>query len=217
MNVNEKLLRKDRKLLFSFLVSIVVSLVLTIYNAVFGLVNHVIFNACGAIYYLILLIIRTIIFIEEYRWMKKGIKMKKSTYLFNSVLMIIISVSLVGVACWMIYRQNPVKLSNVPIIILAVFAGYKIFSVVKRLIEYRKEKNAYTRQVLNVTLISAVVTLLTFQNTFIVVCGGFSKRMVIFSILSSVFAVVLLEAVSILFCYIGVKEFNKEKQSAENK
>ena len=39
MNVNEKLLRKDRKILFSFLVSIVVSLVLTIYNAVFGIVN----------------------------------------------------------------------------------------------------------------------------------------------------------------------------------
>lgn len=143
--------------------------------------------------------------------------MKKSTYLFNSVLMIIITVSLVGVACWMIFRQNPVKLSNVPIIILAVFAGYKIFSVVKRLIEYQKEKNVYTRQVLNVTLISAAVTLLTFQNTFIVVCGGFSRRMVIFSILSSIFAVILLEAVSILFCYIGVKEFNKEKQSACNK
>lgn len=213
MNINEKLLRKDRKLLFSFLVSIVVSLVLTIYNAIFGLVNHVIWNACGAVYYLILLIIRTIIFIEEYRWMKKGSKMKKSTYIFNSVLMIIITVSLVGVACWMIYRQNPVKLSNVPIIILAVFAGYKIFSAVKRLVEYREEKNAYTRQVLNVTLISAGVTLLTFQNTFIVVCGGFSKRMVIFSILSSVFTVILLEVVSILFFHIGVKEFNREKQS----
>lgn len=213
MNVNEKLLRKDRKLLLSFLVSIIVSLVLMIYNAVFGLMNHVIWNACGAIYYLILLIIRTIIFIEEYRWMKKGIKMKKSTYIVNSVLMIIITVSLVGVACWMIYRQNPVKLSNLPIIILAVFAGYKVFAVVKWFIEYQKEKNVYTRQVLNVTLISAGVTLLTFQNTFIVVCGGFSKRMVLFSILSSVFAVILLEVVSILFCYMGVKEFNKEKQS----
>ena len=213
MNINEKLLKKDRKLLFSFLVSIVVSLVLTIYNAIIGLVNHVIWNACGAIYYLILLIIRTIIFAEEYRWMKKGIKMKKATYIFNSVLMSIITVSLAGVACWMIYRQNPVKLSNVPIIILAIFSGYKIFSVVKRLIEYQKEKNVYTRQVLNVTLISAVVTLLTFQNTFIVVYGGFSRRMVVYSVLSSAFAVILLETVSILFFYTGIKEFNKERRS----
>ncbi len=109
-----KLFRKDRWELLSFLLTMAVTLFLTIYNAIFGIKYHVFFNIFGSFYYSILSVIRTILFVEEYRWMKKGIMMKKSRFIFTSVFMIYLTATITVIVSVMAYYQNPVKFSNTP-------------------------------------------------------------------------------------------------------
>lgn len=151
-----KLFRKDRWRLLSFLITMTVTLFLATYNAILGINYHVFFNVFGSLYYSILLVIRIVLFIEEYQWMKKGIMMKKSKFIFTSIFMIYLTAAITLIVSVMAYLQNQVKISNTPSIILGALAAFKILSLVKRYFEFRKDKNLFNRQTMNVTMISAV-------------------------------------------------------------
>lgn len=208
-----KLFRKDRWRLLSFLITMTVTLFLATYNAILGINYHVFFNAFGSLYYSILLVIRIVLFIEEYQWMKKGIMMKKSKFIFTSIFMIYLTAAITLIVSVMAYLQNPVKISNTPSIILGTLAAFKILSLVKRYFEFRKDKNLFNRQTMNVTMISAGVTLLMLLNTLIATNGGFDGFMTALFIMTGVSLVFLMEAETIISFLKGLKSYrNSEKQ-----
>ncbi len=210
-----KLFRKDRLELLSFLLMMTVTLFLAIYNAVFGIKYHVFFNIFGSFYYSTLSVIRTILFVEEYRWMKKGIMMKKSRFIFTSVFMIYLTATITVIVSVMAYYQNPVKFSNTPSIILGALAAFKILSLVKRYLKFRKDKNLFNRQTMNVTMISTGVTLLTLLNTLISTNGGFDGLMIALFVLTGVSLVFLMEAETIISFLKGLKSYRKSNPDEE--
>ncbi len=208
-----KLFRKDRWRLLSFLITMTVTLFLATYNAILGINYRVFFNVFGSLYYSILLVIRIVLFIEEYQWMKKGIMMKKSKFIFTSIFMIYLTAAITLIVSVMAYLQNPVKISNTPSIILGTLAAFKILSLVKRYFEFRKDKNLFNRQTMNVTMISAGVTLLMLLNTLIATNGGFDGFMTALFIMTGVSLVFLMEAETIISFLKGLKFYrDSEKQ-----
>ncbi len=208
-----KLFRKDRWRLLSFLITMTVTLFLATYNAILGINYRVFFNVFGSLYYSILLVIRIVLFIEEYQWMKKGIMMKKSKFIFTSIFMIYLTAAITLIVSVMAYLQNPVKISNTPSIILGTLATFKILSLVKRYFEFRKDKNLFNRQTMNVTMISAGVTLLMLLNTLIATNGGFDGFMTALFIMTGVSLVFLMEAETIISFLKGLKSYrDSEKQ-----
>lgn len=202
-----KLFRKDRWRLLSFLITMTVTLFLATYNAILGINYHVFFNVFGSLYYSILLVIRIVLFIEEYQWMKKGIMMKKSKFIFTSIFMIYLTAAITLIVSVMAYLQNQVKISNTPSIILGALAAFKILSLVKRYFEFRKDKNLFNRQTMNVTMISAGVTLLMLLNTLIATNGGFDGFMTALFIMTGVSLVFLMEAETIISFLKGLKSY----------
>ncbi len=207
-----KFFLKDRWRLFSFLITIIVTSTLVIYNAIFGIKYHVFFNLFGSFYYLTLLIVRIILFVEEYRWMKKGIPFQKSKYVFTSVFMIYLTATISLLASILAYLQSPVKISNTPAIILSAFALFKLFSLLKRFLEFRKEGNLFNRQILNVTLISCGVTLLTLLNTLFTANGGYNSLKSALFLVTGILLVFLMESVTILSFLKGLKTYRKTEK-----
>lgn len=204
-----KLFKKDRWILFSFLFTILVTSALVIYNAALGILFHVFFNMVSSFYYLILLTVRITIFVEEYRWMKKGMSFKKSSYVFTSVFMIYLAGTIALITSVLAYMQTPVNITNTSSIVLSTFAFIKILTLLKRYIEFRKEKNLFNRQILNVTLISTGVTLLTFLNTLFVANGGFDSLRSALFLTSGILLVYFMEAITIVSFLKGLKTYKE--------
>ncbi len=207
-----KLFKKDRWMLLSFLFTITVTSILVIYNATIGILFHVFFNLFSSFYYLILLTVRITIFVEEYQWMKKGIPFKKSGYVFTSVFMIYLTGTIALTASILAYFQTSVNITNTSSIVIAALAFVKLLSLSKRCVEFRKDRNLFNRQILNVTLISTGVTLLTLMNTAFVANGGFNSVKSAVFLSSGILLVYFMEAVTIISFLKGLKTYKEMNQ-----
>lgn len=208
----KSLFQKDRKILFNYLLSLIVSLTLSLYNGITGIFYDAIWNECISFYYFLLLIVRTIIFAEEYRKMKYGIEPTGKAFIFNSVTLLVVSVSLSYALYLLAKLQEPVKLSNVPGIVLFVMLVVKFITFVKKCFDYGKTRSIFDRQIMIVSMTSTGYTLITFTNTLLVFSQGFDWNRIILFILITVIILTILIAVTIYSLVDGIKEIRKKKK-----
>ncbi len=208
----QSLFRKDRKVLFNYLASVIVSLTLSLYNGITGIFYDAIWNECISFYYFLLLIVRTIIFVEEYRKMKHGIEPTEKAFIFNSVTLLVITVSLSYALYLLAKLQEPVKLSNVPAIVLFVMLVVKFITFGKKCFDYGRTHNIFDRQIMIVSMTSTGYTLITFTNTLLVFSNGFDWNRIILFILITVFVLMILIGVTLYSLVDGIKEIRKKKK-----
>lgn len=184
-NLNANLSNKSRffnkyfnDLYFRTMLSTIFSLVLGIgfvcYNAFAGFFYHSIWNVSIAIYYLLLVIIKIVFLFGEY----KIVKNKEQTQEFNDlrraemfrlegVFLLFVNIALIVPVTMLATSQKAVNLPIWVAIADASYTFYKSIVCVYSFVKTRKNNNLSVKGIKNLNLTSAIVSVLSLENTMI--------------------------------------------------
>lgn len=183
---------KKNRINLSFYISIITGALFSIYNGYFGFKYKLVWNFSIFFYYIILLILRVLISFN-----------KKSKAMFNitQVTSIIITIILIFPAILMIKNERNISFSIIPAIAIATYTTYKIVMVVRKYLYIKKNNELFAGEILILNIIECGVSILTLQNTLIVVNNGYDSNMVILSIISSVGILLFLIVIIFIFWF----------------
>ncbi|MDE5867413.1 MAG: hypothetical protein K2H02_00540 [Anaeroplasmataceae bacterium] len=194
---------------FSFLASIAFA----IYNAFLGIYYQSLFNGSIAVYYLLLIIVRMIIILFELHWTKLDsdkIENKRfGLFIGACPLLILINIALIVPISLMVLNQKNVLMGLIPAIAMAAYTTFKITMAIINYKKTRKNDHLSIRALRIINMIDALVSILSLQNTLIVVNGGSqSEDMMILSGVSSL-VIILSILIIIIISLIRALKFRK--------
>ncbi len=153
-----------------------------VYNVWLGFVYKALWNFSIGIYYLLLLVLRGAIILAEKRWRynEKEEREQKRVRLFQHIsrVLLLLDFALIVPIILMVFLQRNVDMGMIPAVSVAAYTTYK---VVIALINYTKARvreniSLYGLRIIN--LKDAVVSVLTLQNTLVMVfSNGKSMQM----------------------------------------
>ena len=190
----------------SFYLSLAITIGFTIYNAFLGLQYYAIWNGSMAIYYIFLLIIKCIVCFGSKRINDQQRDLSLKKYIFSSSLTIAITLALIVPSILMIRQERPVNLSKVAAITVAAFTTYKIIMAIKNYVSNKNNVNLYNKQIYTINLVSAIVSILTLQNTLIAVeSADNTEDMKILSIVSTICMLIIIIFIAVKSLIDGIK------------
>ncbi len=150
--------------------SLAATVVFAIYNGFLGIYHASLWHGSICVYYLILSILRGLIIAAERR-IAPGRRQdsRKRVYLRAAALLLILNISLVVPLALMVVEQKPVHLTLIPAISMAAYTTYKITMASVNLRRRRASANRLVRLLRTISFIDALVSILTLQNTLIMV------------------------------------------------
>lgn len=191
---------KKLKLITSFIITII----FTLFNAFIGLYKNSIWHISIALYYVILVLIRFVIVMIEKKIKAKENNnqeetrnIRKVVYIIISILLIILSLALIVPISLMATNQKEVNMGLIPALAVSCYTTYKITISI---INYKKSNNSISilyKQLKTVNLIDAILSILTLQNTLILVNDGLNNDMVILTSITSLVGVLIIFTLSI--------------------
>lgn len=179
------------------LLSIIINIVVIAYYIYLGITTKDLFARSFSIYYVFIVIVKLFILL----FLKEGKKANsksfyKKAYMFLTIIMIVIDLSLIVPMFLMVLYPNEVKMGIIPAITIATYTTYKITIA---LIHFRKksEDNAIIRFVKELSVVEAFVSILMLQHTLIMVNGEMNTDMRVLSSISSaiILSIVMLYSV----------------------
>ena len=163
-------------------------------------------------FYLLLVVIRGIILLTEYRIKSEREEEKqrrrRKTFLITSVLLLLLNLSLMLPISLMVLLQNQVNIGKIPAIAMAAYTTYKITMA---LIHIRRQKiyHVLIRELRTINLIDALVSILTLQSTLIMVNSGPAEEtnmLTLSSISSAAIYIVIIIVTVRLFFHRGARQ-----------
>ncbi len=159
--------------------SLILTAFFAIYNLYLGLAYRLIWNASIMLYYLILLVIKSIIMAGKRRWraLDSAELDKKQRTLVNvvNVFLIIVDLALFAPVTIMVLGARPVGIGMIPAIAVAAFTTYKVTMAIISFQRARKSSDIILRTLKTISLKEAVVSVITLQNTLIMTFGDFGS------------------------------------------
>ena len=213
-----KLLRKkwsesySFKTLISSTASLCVTILFALYHGFLGLAASSIWHVSICVFYLLLVVIRGIILLTEYRIKSEREEEKqrrrRKTFLITSVLLLLLNLSLMLPISLMVLLQNQVNIGKIPAIAMAAYTTYKITMA---LIHIRRQKiyHVLIRELRTINLIDALVSILTLQSTLIMVNSGPAEEtnmLTLSSISSAAIYIVIIIVTVRLFFHRGARQ-----------
>ena len=213
-----KLLRKkwsesySFKTLISSTASLCVTILFALYHGFLGLAASSIWHGSICVFYLLLVVIRGIILLTEYRIKSEREEEKqrrrRKTFLITSVLLLLLNLSLMLPISLMVLLQNQVNIGKIPAIAMAAYTTYKITMA---LIHIRRQKiyHVLIRELRTINLIDALVSILTLQSTLIMVNSGPAEEanmLTLSSISSAAIYIVIIIVTVRLFFHRGARQ-----------
>ena len=186
--------------------SLLISLVFAGYNCYLGIAYKIIWNISISIYYLALSVTRGVSLLVYVNVRKKNKEYPFSAFVIVSLLTSLITIAMTYPAILMVENQREVNMTIIPAIALAAFTTYKVYSSIKDYIAYKKDRALYSQQCLVVNVIATIVSVLTIQNTLIMVNGGMTEDMRILSTSSTIVFLTFSLAISIISLIFGIKK-----------
>lgn len=212
-----KLLRKkwNENYIFKMLTSSTVSLCITtlfaLYHGFLGLALSSIWHGSICVFYLLLVAIRGIILLTEYKIKSKSEKEKhqrrQKIFYATSALLFLLNLALILPISLMVRLQKPINIGKIPAIAMAAYTTCKITTAIIHM-RKRRVHHVLIRELRTINLIDALVSILTLQNTLIMVnanAGG-GNNMLTLSAISSA-------AIYLLIIGITVRLFLNGKAS----
>ena len=162
---------RDLRVFVSALGSTGVTLLFALCNGWLGLRHGSLWHGSICVYYIILTALRAMLTAAEPRAGKKPEpeRFRERRCAFASALLLLLNVSLVVPAALMVRLQKPVELSLIPAIAMAAYTTYKVVMASVHLKRSRKSANSLVRLLRSIGFIDALVSILTLQNTLIMV------------------------------------------------
>lgn len=208
-----KYLKNPNKIVFSTLFSVLITFLFAIYNLYLGLKYRDSWGISIAVYYICLLIARLSFLIIENKTNKKEDfiknKIRKKSYIYLSVFMFFIDFCLIAPISLMIVCPKEVSFGLIPAIAVATYTTYKITIAIKNYLKVKRYDNLMYKFVRELSIIDALVSILTLQHTLIMVNGGMNDSMLILSSITSFLIFLTIVIFNIISIIKSIKSFSQ--------
>ena len=165
--------------------SLVFTLVMSVYNRIIGALTQSLWNESISIYYFVLVGVRSIIL--GYIYKSKTRKRDGTVFVLTKVLLFVLNVLLIVPIILMITNKRPVEMDLIFSIAIALYTTIKTTTTIIGLVKTRKERDVLQRELKVINLMDMVVSILTMQNTLIAVNSvGFDQGLYYLTIASSI-------------------------------
>lgn len=191
----------DFKTVFSALGSLAVTALFAFYNGFLGVYHASLWHGTICVYYLVLVILRAIIIEAKKNSERKADtdRTKTKVYISSTALLLFLNLCLVVPVSLMAVWQKPVNMSLIPSIAMAAYTTYKIVMASVNLKRRKKSSDCLVRLLRTISFIDALVSVLSLQNTLIMVnMKGDGSELLILSAVTS--AAVMLSIFALSFC-----------------
>ncbi len=161
----------DFKTITAALGSLFVTALFALYNGFLGVYHASLWHGSICVYYLVLLILRTTIIAARKNAARKAKPERAQTkvYITSAALLLFLNVCLVVPVSLMVVRQKPVGMTLIPAIAMAAYTTYKVVMASVNLKRRKRSSNRLVRLLRTISFIDALVSILSLQNTLIMV------------------------------------------------
>ena len=204
----------DFKTLTASFNSLAVTVLFALYNGFLGVYHASLWHGTICVYYLILSALRGLIVLSERRiaGSAREAEARRRVYVISAVLLFILNVSLVVPVSLLVLLQKPVALSLIPAIAMATYTTYKIVMASVNLKRRTRSENRLVRLLRMINFIAALVSILTLQNTLIMVnMKDESNRMLSLTAVTSAAIMLAVLALSIAALRKGIMSLKRKE------
>ncbi len=161
----------DFKTYISAAGSLAVTLIFAFYNGFLGIHHASLWYGTICIYYILLTILRGSIVLSAKRIdrLEEREAVRNKAFFSISLLLLILNISLVVPLSIMVRQQKPVSLTLIPAIVMAAYTTYKVIMASVNLRKRRASSDSLVWLLRTISFIDALVSILTLQNTLIMV------------------------------------------------
>lgn len=207
--------RKIRRLSQDRVISILTSFLFCCYNTFIGFSKDNVFSLSIAGYYLLLCLMRFFCFILMKKNLKSG-KENAKEYKVLAVFLFVLNILLIGPIILLAMHQKEYKGEMIQAITMAVYSTYKITMAIIGFVKGRKTNSMGTSIRMTLSMTDALVSILSLQNTLILVNGSADKEdMRILSIVSSCLIFLAILLLTIFDC-VWIWKYDKSAKGRMN-
>lgn len=152
--------------------SFFVTALFALYNGFLGIYYSSVWNGCICVYYILLAVTRGMIPITEKKNLSRAEKAdayRKRTFKITSVVILMMNLALVIPISLMVLNSRPVNMGLIPAIAMAAYTTYKVVIASINIKRMKRSSNILVRELRTINFIDALVSVLTLQNTLIIV------------------------------------------------
>ncbi len=161
------------KTLVSSVVSFTVTIIFALYNGFLGIRLLSIWHGGICVFYLLLAAIRGIILLTEKNNRTRDDKQKSEcrqrVFIISAVLLLLLNLALILPISLMVVLKKPVNIGLIPAIIMAAYTTYKITMASIHIQKQKRSNHILIIELRTINFIDALVSILTLQNTLIMV------------------------------------------------
>lgn len=204
----------DFKTLTASFNSLAVTVLFALYNGFLWVYHASLWHGTICVYYLILSALRGLIVLSERRiaGSAREAEARRRVYVISAVMLFILNVSLVVPVSLLVLLQKPVALSLIPAIAMATYTTYKIVMASVNLKRRTRSENRLVRLLRMINFIDALVSILTLQNTLIMVnMKDESNRMLSLTAVTSAAIMLAVLALSIAALRKGIMSLKRKE------
>lgn len=198
----------DFKTVTAALASLFVTALFALYNGFLGVYRASLWHGSICVYYLVLVILRGIIISSRSRTDRSSTpeRFRKRIYITSAALLLLLNVCLIVPVSLMVVRQKPVDLTLIQAIAMAAYTTYKVIMASVNLKNRKRSVDSLVRLLRTISFIEALVSVLTLQNTLIMVnMKSESSEMLTLSAITSAAIMLAVLALSFSAMMNGIK------------
>ena len=187
--------------------SLFVTALFALYNGFLGVYHASLWHGSICVYYLVLVILRTTVIAagKKTERMEEPNRVQTKVYVASAVLLLLLNLCLVVPVSLMVVQQKPVHMTLIPAIAMAAYTTYKVIMASVHLKRRKRSSDRLVRLLRTISFIDALVSVLTLQNTLIMVnMKSESSEMLTLSAITSAAIMLAVLALSVAAMIRGV-------------
>lgn len=175
--------------IIKLIISVLIPFLFASYNAILGFMYNTLWNKSIFIYYVLLVLVRLLLisFLKA-----KNNKLINFIYVISFIILILLNIALIIPSILMIRSLKPINIGSIPSIAMAAYTFYSITISIIEIKKYENDNNILFKQLKLVSLINAIVSILSLQNTLIIVNGEMNSKMITLSSVSTIGLLILI-------------------------
>lgn len=193
--------------------SLAVTVIFALYNGFLGIRHSSLWYGTICVYYIVLVILRGMILFASKKYPlrdeRENGRKRAWVYAAASALLLLLNMTMIVPVSIMVRQQKPVNLTLVPAIIMAAYTTYKIVMASVNLGKRKRSSDDLVRLLRTINFMDALMSILTLQNTLIMVnANGEDMGMLPLTACTSaavLLAILLLSAAAIIKGIRGVR------------